>query len=351
MRDRKRIIFIGPCGGGKSPSNGASYKNYYLLRHLEEKLGHLSIIDTEMWRKSPMLVIKLFFVILLNNDARYIVSANSKSAYWLFWFFSFLPFSKRSIIYWAIGGAIANKIFEGKYAKRAYLKVDWFIVEGKKMKQTLALCGFYNVIVVPNFKKYDVALLESLKLKSSRTHVRFVFLSRILPEKGVDLILKACEELSEKYEFSVVFYGPIEKKYKDVFLNRINSLYNVKYEGFLDLRLRENYKVLSDYDVMLFPTYWDGEGFPGVIVDSYIAGLPVIASDWSMNREIIEDNVTGWIILSKNLDALIRQMIYVIESESVLLKMSENCQVRARQFCIDNVVNDDLLNKLGLLDF
>lgn len=349
MRDRKRIIFIGPCGGGKSPSNGASYKNYYLIRYLQEKLGGIKVVDTEFWKQKPFLLFKLFFIILLNNGANYIVSANNKSAYRIFCFFSMLPFSKRKIIYWVIGGTIADRIYSGEYSAKPYYKIKFFLVEGQGMKQTLEKCGFCNVIVVPNFKDFEDSIVCKIIPRDYKNRdVRFVFLSRILPEKGTDLILEACEVLGEKNDFVVDFYGPIEDSYSQKFLSKIKNLSMVHYKGFLDLRDVKNYAVLSEYDVMLFPTFWNGEGFPGIIIDSCIAGLPVIASDWSMNREIIEDGKTGWIIPHKSLDALVKQMVYVINNSNELNQMRANCVLRAKNFSIENIITDDLLIKIGL---
>ena len=34
-----KIIFIGPAGGGDVPTNGASVKNYHLIRFFKEKAG------------------------------------------------------------------------------------------------------------------------------------------------------------------------------------------------------------------------------------------------------------------------------------------------------------------------
>lgn len=346
---RHKIIFIGPCGGGDVPTNGASNKNYYLLRRLREKLGTVYCVDTEYWRSQPLLLVKLFFIILYHNKSTFIVSANNKSAYRILCFFSMLPLSKRKIIYWVIGGTIADRIYSGEYSAKPYCKVKFFLVEGLGMKQTFEKCGFCNVIVVPNFKDFDDSVVcKNIPRDYKNRDIRFVFLSRILPEKGTDLILEACEVLGEKNDFVVDFYGPIEDSYSLKFLSKIKNLSMVHYKGFLDLRDVKNYAVLFEYDVMLFPTFWHGEGFPGVIVDSYIAGLPVIASDWNMNREIIEDGKTGWIIPHKSLDALVKQMVYVINNSNELNQMRTNCVLRAKNFSIENIITEDLLIKIGL---
>ena len=340
-----KIIFIGPCGGGNIPTNGASNKNYYLLNHLREKLGDVQCIDTEYWRKKPLLIVKLLWLILLNNKATYIISANNMSAYRLLSILTILPFSKRKLIYWVIGGTIADRIKSGEYRIRPYTKLDWILVEGKRMKNTLEECGLTQALVVPNFKDFDETICVQPKEKCNEL-VRFVFIARILPEKGVESILNACESLANLGGFQVDFYGPIDDNYRENFLSRIKNLSMVSYDGFLDLRNWENYKVLSGYDVMLFPTYWNGEGFPGTIIDAYIAGLPVIASDWSMNEELIEHEVTGWIIPPQDEMSLSNRMKQVICNRGCLGEMSLACQKQSVNYKVDKIISNELLAKI-----
>ena len=102
----------------------------------------------------------------------------------------------------------------------------------------------------------------------------------------------------------------------------INHFRNAKYGGFLNLQEESGYTVLSQYDVMIFPTYWEGEGFPGVLVDALIAGLPVIASNWHLNSEVIEEGKTGWLIEVNDVTALAEKMKYVIHNRDQLTKIS-----------------------------
>lgn len=44
---------------------------------------------------------------------------------------------------------------------------------------------------------------------------------------------------------------------------------------------------------MVIPTYYQGEGFPGTILDSYIFGVPVIVSKCKYNSEMIKEGKTG----------------------------------------------------------
>ena len=88
---------------------------------------------------------------------------------------------------------------------------------------------------------------------------------------------------------------------------------------------------------MLFPTYWKGEGFPGVIIDAFVAGLPVIATDWNMNTEIIEEGVNGFIIEPNSSNALADKMQYVMQNREELKRISENNLDRVKDYHVDKI--------------
>lgn len=342
-----KLVFIGPCGGGKIPTNGASVKNFYLIQTLRERFNSVIVIDTEYWRRNPFILLKLLFAVLKNPHAKFIVSANNMSSYRLIRIFDAIP-AKREVYYWVIGGSIARWIKDGKVKSAPYRVLKMFIVEGNSMKDTLSECGFDNVITVPNFK--NISYIPDKQWLANEDKVRFVFLSRIIPQKGCDYIIEAVKILNSKYSerFSVDFYGEISDDYSDIFLDKIDSLPNVSYKGFLDLRNPQNYDILSRYDSMLFPTFWDGEGFPGIIIDAYIAGLPVIATDWSLNRDLIENGETGWIIEPKNAGVLAAKMEFVMNNKVEISQMSDLCQSKAMNYDVHYVLNDGLFKIIGM---
>lgn len=343
----RKIILIGPCGGGDIPKNGASAKNFHLVKYLMEKKLPCLCIDTEHWKRNPFVLLRLLFHALFSIRSTFIVAANSMSSYRIMRILSMLP-GKRTIIYWAIGGCVADWIKEGKVDTVPYKSVSKFIVEGQKMRQTLAEVGFSNVIVVPNFKhiKYIPEREDS-----HDGVVKFVFLSRIIPEKGCDTIIEAAKMLNETYKdnFSIDFWGPFENSYQREFLLKIRSLDNVNYKGFLDLSNPENYDILADYDIMLFPTRWHGEGFPGIIIDAFVAGLPVIATDWSLNADIIKHGKTGVILNGNTVKDLQVAMLSFIEGKEDLNAMRGNCRHEVLQYDIHNVLSGELLKESAIM--
>lgn len=343
-----KIIFIGSIGVGKIPTNGVTAKNHFLLLRLQKLFKDVTVIDTDMWKYRPWVLLKLLLIVAFNPNAKYIISTNNQSSYRLLQIFNSFP-HKREIYYWVIGGSIANWIKEKRVKSNPYRILKLFIVEGSSMKRTLAECGFDNVIHVPNFK--DISYLP-IKNKSVEDTFRFIFLSRIMPEKGCDEIMQAAKILNDEVEnglFVVDFFGKIEDSYVEHFKQQVNAIPNVTYKGFLDLRNTKNYDILCCYDAMLFPTSWHGEGFPGVIIDAYIAGLPVIATEWSQNRDVLEDGETGILIPVHDVRALANVMKKMMtDYRSDLEMMSKRCQQRAGLYDTDKVLSEELFLQIGL---
>lgn len=341
-----KVVFIGPAGGGGVPKNGASAKNYHLMKYFRQKDINVISVDTENWKKNPLILLRLFFYLVFFPKAKYIIAANNMSSYRVLQLISLIP-GNRSVIYWIIGGSIADWIKEGKVNARYFKLVDYFLAEGKRMQKTFAEIGFKNTIYVPNFK--CIEYLPDLQ-QNNKKQIRFVFLSRIIPEKGCNTIIDAVKVLNEKYkgQFLVDFYGPFEAEYELEFYSKISCIDNISYKGFLDLRNQKNYDQLAKYDTMLFPTYWHGEGFPGIIIDAFVSGLPVIATDWSLNADIIEDGKTGIILKENTVEALADAMESMINNRESIRLMSIACRNSAMNFDINHVVSDDLLEKIGV---
>ena len=67
--------------------------------------------------------------------------------------------------------------------------------------------------------------------------------------------------------------------------------------------------VLKTYDVLLLPSWFKGEGYPGIIIEALSLGMPVISTDWISIPEIIEDGFNGKLIEIKNSEQLRQAML------------------------------------------
>ena len=173
-----------------------------------------------------------------------------------------------------------------------------------------------------------------------------------MPQKGVNYIIDAAHSLVESgiNDFIVDIYGRIDPSYETELHSKIKEDKNVEYKGFLMLNEKNGYDTLASYDVMLFPTYWHGEGFPGIIIDAFVAGLPVIASNWNLNTSLIKDNSNGVIIPVHDVSALAEAMKNVISGKTNINLMSKNAQKEAMRYDVNNVITNDLLRDLEIIN-
>jgi len=317
-RVNHRVVFIGAVNLGRMADCGETAKNQILHNYLLSQGAKIYLVDTKNWKSDIRIWFKAAVYLLLFRNCQKILSASTYSSYRLIRILYFLGVL-RTTHYFVIGNTLIQGINRGIYNSYYYRFCRNIYVEGKYMVDELKKRGVNVATYTPNFKKLDTDLafqLKNKKLDNNRDKLHFVFLSRICPEKGCDLIFDAAQilnnsGLSENYEIG--FYGPIKEDYREVFQTRVRELSNVNYNGFLNLTDKDGYHELSSYDVLLFPSFWYGEGFPGVLIDAFYAGLPVIVSNWNLNADIIDEGKNGFV-----LDEIDAKVLSVVMKDFIL---------------------------------
>ena len=129
--------------------------------------------------------------------------------------------------------------------------------------------------------------------------VRFLFISRIMKEKGIDLYLESAKHFKGKYpdtEFHIC--GFCEEDYEGILNNYVEEEI-VQYHGSVD----DVSGFLSSVHCVIHPTYYP-EGMSNVLLESCACGRPIITTDRSGCREIVEDGVNGYMIRCQNQEDL-----------------------------------------------
>ena len=125
--------------------------------------------------------------------------------------------------------------------------------------------------------------------------VNFVFISRIMKEKGIDQYLEAAKVITKKYpntRFHIC--GFCEAEYKGQ-LDELIKNGTVIYHGLVS-DMMDIYKIDS---CTVHPTYYP-EGMSNVLLESCACGRPIITTDRSGCREIIDDGVNGFLVKEKD---------------------------------------------------
>ena len=341
-----KVILIGDIDLHKVPYNGEKMKNQLFLKRFGEVCDHVIPIDTRDWRKRPWCLVYMLCCLLFCRSYKVIISSCDVSALKVIKFLYYIRVQK-DVYYWVVGGGFHHLVEKGELDVKYYHYLKKILVQSPDMQQSLSKLGLENVLFVPNSKPvYPIAP------DNNADYMRFVFLSRVEPTKGCDLILNCTRKFNiEGLEnrFNVTFYGTIDSIYEHAFKKEVESIPNVTYKGLLNLTVKEGYEELSKHDVFLFPTFYKNEGFPGAVVDAFIAGLPIVASDWHFNAQFVKNGVTGFVIPAMDEKSLYKIMKSFINREYDVEAMKKTCLIEATKYDYENVLSEEFLRKIELL--
>lgn len=128
--------------------------------------------------------------------------------------------------------------------------------------------------------------------------IKFAFISRIMKEKGIDQYLDAAEAMKGRnVEFHVC--GFCEPEY-DGRLQEEDKKGIVQYHGMI----RDVTGFMGQMHCVIHPTYYP-EGISNVLLEACATGRPIITTDRSGCREVVDDGVNGYMIPCQSSEGLI----------------------------------------------
>lgn len=330
-----KVAIIGHFGGNQKFLDGQTVKTKILYDELSANTSwSIKKVDTYYKTKNPIrLLIQTVFALISTKNIIVLLSGNGMKFYFPLLNLAGKVFKTR-VYHDVIGGNLDSYIKQNpKFVK--YLNtfsVNW--VETKQLKKCIENCGIKNCEVIPNFKHLNI-LSKSEVCTEENKPFRFCTFSRVMKEKGIEDAITAIEQINSDAGETVCtldIYGQIDGRYEEQFAEVMsNAASYIGYKGIVPFD--KSVEAIKDYAALLFPTYWDGEGFPGTIVDAYSAGLPVIATDWNCNSELIEDGRTGILYQRKEKNGLKVSLERFMGYDSLLrTEMKNNCLSMAAEY-------------------
>ena len=146
-------------------------------------------------------------------------------------------------------------------------------------------------------------------------NVRFMFVSRILKEKGIEEYLEAAKQIKNKYpatEFWIL--GKCEEEY-EMQLQELQKEGIIQYFGMQkDVR-----QYLKDVHCLVHPSFYP-EGMSNVCLEAAACGRAVITTDHTGCRETVAHEESGYIVEKRNVSQLVNAM-----ERFVLLSKEDKC--------------------------
>lgn len=213
------------------------------------------------------------------------------------------------------------------YAKESFLKIS----------------DKFNIRIIPY--ALDIEFIRGNAADTFKKHPDRVisFLGRVTEAKGIGTLIKCMPDvISRVKDARLVVVGPLSEDMagdhpKSVYVRKIEKqirrlglTQKVYFEGMVTGI--EKYKILSGSDIFVNPTLAPEEAFPIVNIEALACGLPVVATDWAGNREVIVDGKNGYLVdvengkdgLRVNTACLTSLIIKVLKNKKLNLKLKRN---------------------------
>ena len=337
----KKVAVCGHFALGKNLLNGQTVKTKILSDELDRVFGKGNVkkIDTHGN------VFKIIFSVLKTVAAMFtcgnviILPAHNGLRVFAPVLSMLKGISKCRLHYAVIGGWLPNYIKDKRFVKKGLKKFHGVYVETTSMKNALDQMGYNNIFVMPNCKNLNILKEEELVYNTEKPYKLCTF-SRVMKEKGIEDAVNAIKTVNEKYGetvYTLDIYGQVDADQIEWFENlKANFPDYVKYGGLVPFD--KSTEVLKDYFALLFPTYYYGEGFAGTVIDALAAGVPIVASDWRYNPEVVKKDITGVLFETGNIGEFVDNLEYMVLNADKWNCLKVNCIREAKNYLPENAM-------------
>jgi glycosyltransferase involved in cell wall biosynthesis len=159
--------------------------------------------------------------------------------------------------------------------------------------------GATPIALIPN--GVDAARFTPTEEASREGPVRFVFVGRLVRQKGLDVLLEALSRLPRQacFEVAIIGDGPLKAELTAM-AARLSLVEVVRFLGWVSRA--DMPEVLRRADAFVFPSR--DEGMPNAVLEAMASGLAVAATAIAGNEELVEDGRTGFLVPPEDVAAL-----------------------------------------------
>lgn len=335
-----KILMIGNFGYYENRLNGQTMRTRSVYDFLSNEYCSnkfdVSFIDTSSTSKMHRIINYFKFIVKYFFSSSIVILPAQRAVRYILPMLSCLNcLVSRHVHYVVIGGWIADYLESNKKSVEYVKDFKGLYVQTHTLKKRLEKIGLNNVFYFPNFRIYS----QSDKVNNRKIDKvkELVFYSRVAKDKGIEIAIDSVGQVNKDRReiIKLSIYGPVESDYKNKFDHLVKTTNNISYKGVLESD--KVLQTLSSYDLLLFPTYYEGEGFPGAILDAMSAGVPVIASNWKYNSEVISDGKTGILFKAKSTQDLISKLNMVLNRSFSINDIKANCFVESKKYAYEKV--------------
>lgn len=159
---------------------------------------------------------------------------------------------------------------------------------------------------------HNYCTVDSVVEKEKKDYV--LYFGRYSEEKGMEVLLKACEKLPE-VSFVFAGDGPLKEQ--------VEKLSNIENKGFLNGE--ELRKVISQAQFVVVPSIWY-ENCPFTVIEAQKLGTPVIGSNIGGIPELLDIGKTGEVFEVSDVEMLIEYILKLWNDKDICKSYIKNCR-------------------------
>ena len=307
-----RVLIIGPrppaVPTAANPVGGSSVNLEEMVRQLQQRCCVLDVVDMShprmnlpwwhIWCNKVAVFVRVIYRVCVLARHNHVVFLNVKARTFL------MLGSCIWMICTAVRRPLALRLFGGYFAdwydrygrlrhwwaNRTCMRCALVFVQTQEMVRRLS--GYTNVRWFPNTRN-----LQQPPVANREVVRKFLFVSQMRMDKGLGETLEACRDLPENCHLSV--FGP---HMPDTDFSLFDNHQRATYRGVLSPDEVPN--VIAQHDVLILPTYFYDEGYPGIILEALQCGRPVISTYWRGVPEVVEHEESGLLVAPRSTTAL-----------------------------------------------
>lgn len=188
--------------------------------------------------------------------------------------------------------------------------------------------------------------LEKFKQVPLPENPSFLFIGRLLRDKGVIEYLEACRIVkNEMPEVECHLVGPFDSNPSSISRSDLEEYID---EGVINYHGEQSdvRPYIRDASVFVLPSYH--EGTPKTVLESMAMGRAIITTDAPGCRETVTDGYNGYLVQVRDIANLSEKMISLVSDRVLLDKMaSRNVDLAKNKYDV-NLVNRDIIKYMGL---
>ena len=203
------------------------------------------------------------------------------------------------------------------------------LIAGRITKKPLKVLGYGNVkgVDMDRFSRRPEVMELADILRDPKVFT-FVFVGRLVRDKGIDELCRAYERIHNQYPDTRCWLVGHYENDLDPLSAESYRLIEEPGNGLEAVGPKSGDELLAYYaaaDCFVMPSY--REGFPNTVMEAGAMGLPSIVTDINGSREIIKDGINGMIVPAQDADRLYEAMRNMLSSTADREKMAGNARM------------------------